>query len=275
MSQIAEFKVDVVNLNDKLSSLEKKLAMIIKDHEDLVKDRGSQKSLDFHTQDLSFTECCVYYESIKDTHDVYMVPFVKALNYHYKFLHHPQDTGQSDASYRSAEHILKDCKVKEEVSKFYQKSLQSWRDCQKNLETNKKESNQYLYWQYDPSYNGNPDNQYNYTLPLEFRVSVNSNPWKAIHGIDLCRIYTRETYDLTFNEETQRLFAHYNEIKDYFRAECKLKATHKNADAAQIVYWSNPYETDSAQFACMSSRVINLAIDSWLKHLISKRTTAK
>lgn len=203
MSHLVNIKCSVVDLDDRLRALEKRLAIAVNDHEKLVKDKTTQEYLDYHIQGLTFQECANYYESIRETTEVYMVPFNKVLNPNYKFWHPSIPSGgglyAGQGKYTKAEY-------KDTVRPDYNALNTTWLAAKKQYDDHTKASTPYPeYSQHDFA---NPEHKYNCNAWSMYGISksMGKNPMKTIFGIDLCRIYTKATWEKTIPKKIRNMF---------------------------------------------------------------------
>jgi hypothetical protein len=259
MSHLVNIKCSVVDLDDRLRALEKRLAIAVNDHEKLVKDKTTQEYLDYHIQGLTFQECANYYESIRETTDVYMVPFDRVLNPNYKFWHPSVNNG---GVYTKAEY-------KDTIRPDYAALNTTWLAAKKQYDESTKISNPYP--EYSKHDFANPEHKYNCSAWSSYVIlgSMDKNPMKTIFGIDLCRIYTKATWEKTIPKKIRNMFDFMYSLIEHNKEDHRhIWTVSKNPDVASMMrqHFEEPngndnYHANYHPFTGFQSHIVNCWIE--------------
>ncbi len=257
--QAAEIKA----LKEKLMALEKR-------------PEYTQEHLDEYTKNHYAFECGAYYASIKEHGaNVYMVPMVKETNQNYKFKH-PDGTIKKYENPRYKEDLAKwnefiDLAHKELVLNPFTDycDIRSIRVDRHNPASKFRNTN-------NPT---NPDDKYTYSFNLFNMEHVNL--MKASFGIDLKRIYTKETWEREIPADVRRGFAYIETIHANLNK-------HK-ADNLKILAVSDPQGYSSTivermihqaehniytdQSPVTGEHYFHHTINKWIDHLLLEKTT--
>lgn len=211
MAHLFELKNKMIHLLEETARVDEQMRKVIAHSERLQKNLGSQEFLDAHVRDMHWCDRVKYFESIKDTQDVFMFPYQRKRNDKYKF-------------WDAAKSLIVDVPRADyaTISQTYMAKMDEWI---KSDELRKEFSGVSKEFVDTIPGNSDPENPYQYAIT--FRIIMHNKFYVNSIGWDVGRIYTRATWEAEVPREVRLLMAHADGFRDQLYADCKEYIEHQ------------------------------------------------